>query len=674
MKVKKLLSIVTAMAMLLGMMSFTTFAAGEVMVSDAAGLIEAAKTGGDITLEDDITLTEPLVLEASTVLDLNGHSITSTAAGAYDSAIRMKNSSDALTIKDSGNGGSISGVGEYLINDGAVTIEGGNLMLNPSDNVTAAAYGVYATAGFSMTGGSIEVNFLQANRLAYGVSSRGGSVTITGDASIKASATSGTISLEATGDTTKGYTALISGNASLQGRVALSSFPTATFEGDISIVVPSCSSGDYTYAIQLSRTNCTINGGYFEAQDRHFFSAGGGSEIVNQNDFIINDGTFYLNSTDSWTVGTFYDYVPVINGGVFKTDTDALYFAASWSVYKNIQFNGGYFEKPFKASSTADANTPKAICPTGYGFSTDTLAALTGNTSEYADYYWITKTSQIEANVNNSDVTDNNSVTTTVTGYTTYAEGSMSATSGGDSYTFYSDAAPYREGYTFRGWATSDTAMTGDQQLSGLTSADWTVYAVWEDGESTYDIVYDANGGSGTAPTTESEKETSEEITIPSGDSLNKANYIFAGWAIEPEATAATYSADDTVSVASIAKYAKLQDDKQVVTLYAVWESKVVIPEDTFSDQYYDYTGSPIAYVLEPVSINGETLEDFQITYYRDSSCTEELEEPPTDVGNYYGIMITRPEDDTYASFSQIVYLNIRGKRIRVSSSDYTGT
>ena len=389
--------------------------------------------------------------------------------------------------------------------------------------------------------------------------------------------------------------------------------------------------------------------------------------------FTINNGTFYLNSTDSWDMGAFW-YIsggPVINGGVFKTDAEYIRFAASWNAGSKVTFNGGYFEKPFQASTAADNATPTPACPSGYAFSPDTLAALTGDTGEYKDFYWITKSKEKQADVNNTDDGQNNSDTYTVTGYTTYADGSMQATSG-TTYTFYSDAAPYRAGYTFAGWATDSVSDSGAQQIEGLTDVTGSVYAVWTEGESAYDVLFDANGGAGAAPGNESNKSTADSIIAPSGDGVSRANYIFSGWAVDPEAVTADYQANDSISVASIAKYARLKNGAQTITLYAVWTPKTVIPDKMFKAQTTNYTGNPIEYALDTVTVGDVEVDGFQLAYYGDYDLTQPLDSAPTEVGTYY-VLITRPEDNTYASFSQRVSLRIRGSYMDVSSRGYDG-
>ena len=83
-----------------------------------------------------------------------------------------------------------------------------------------------------------------------------------------------------------------------------------------------------------------------------------------------------------------------------------------------------------------------------------------------------------------------------------------------------------RSGYSFAGWATTNTgakAYDDGQSVTNLTDADGatvTLYAVWT--ANTYTVTYDGNGGTGTAPT-ESDKaegaafEAADNTFTPSG-------------------------------------------------------------------------------------------------------------------------------------------------------------
>lgn len=73
-----------------------------------------------------------------------------------------------------------------------------------------------------------------------------------------------------------------------------------------------------------------------------------------------------------------------------------------------------------------------------------------------------------------------------------------------------------------------------------------------------YVIVFNANGGSGTAATIACAKWCSVELD--DGTGLTKSGYTFAGWADSASATAADYDGGES--------YSATED----VTLYAVWE------------------------------------------------------------------------------------------------------
>lgn len=118
---------------------------------------------------------------------------------------------------------------------------------------------------------------------------------------------------------------------------------------------------------------------------------------------------------------------------------------------------------------------------------------------------------------------------------------------------------PAREGYTFRGWATSPTATTADYQPGGSYTANAavTLYAVWE--KDSYTVSYDANGGTG-APSSQV-KKYGETLKLRT-DVPTRSGYDFLGWAESPTATSATYLAGANYS------------ENAGITLYAVWRER----------------------------------------------------------------------------------------------------
>ena len=175
---------------------------------------------------------------------------------------------------------------------------------------------------------------------------------------------------------------------------------------------------------------------------------------------------------------------------------------------------------------------------------------------------------------------------------------------------------PAREGYTFRGWATSPTATTADYQPGGSYTANAavTLYAVWE--KDSYTVSYDANGGTG-APSSQVKKygETLKLRTeIPT-----RSGYDFLGWAESSTATSATYAAGAT--------YFENAD----ITLYAVWRERnydfsvsnlTVTPEEVWQydkitvnfrvdnwDRYNAYNNVPVSVWLNGVCVYTGTVD-----------------------------------------------------------------
>lgn len=117
-------------------------------------------------------------------------------------------------------------------------------------------------------------------------------------------------------------------------------------------------------------------------------------------------------------------------------------------------------------------------------------------------------------------------------------------------------AKPTREGYDFKGWATSSSATSATYAAGGsyTSNANTTLYAVWE--KTIFTVSYNANGGSG-APASQT-KTIGQSVTI-STVQPTRTNHAFMGWATSSTATAPEYYGGETY-------YADAS-----VTLYAVW-------------------------------------------------------------------------------------------------------
>ena len=120
-----------------------------------------------------------------------------------------------------------------------------------------------------------------------------------------------------------------------------------------------------------------------------------------------------------------------------------------------------------------------------------------------------------------------------------------------------SSVSPSREGYTFKGWATSSTATSASYQPNGSisVSGNTTLYAVWQ--VITYTVSYNANGGTG-APTAQT-KTYGQSITL-SSTAPTRTGYLFQGWATSSTGAVA-YQPSGTYST------------NASVVLYAIWKA-----------------------------------------------------------------------------------------------------
>ena len=110
MKGKKLLAGVLSAAMVLGTMALPVFADGE------ATALPAADENGIITLTEDVTLSEPLVIEKDTTIKLDGHKITSPEVKDDEAEIAT-----LITVGKDNNSAELTVIGPGTIEPGTRT-------------------------------------------------------------------------------------------------------------------------------------------------------------------------------------------------------------------------------------------------------------------------------------------------------------------------------------------------------------------------------------------------------------------------------------------------------------------------------------------------------------------------------------------------------------------------
>lgn len=129
---------------------------------------------------------------------------------------------------------------------------------------------------------------------------------------------------------------------------------------------------------------------------------------------------------------------------------------------------------------------------------------------------------------------------------------------------------PTRTGYTFKGWATTQTranAGTVDYSAGGTYSANSTsnitLWAAWS--PNPYAVTYNANGGSG-APASQT-KYHGTNLTLQSGVPV-KAGWLFRGWATS-EANAEARKNSGTAEYQPGGTYT----GNEPLTLWAIWHA-----------------------------------------------------------------------------------------------------
>ena len=132
-----------------------------------------------------------------------------------------------------------------------------------------------------------------------------------------------------------------------------------------------------------------------------------------------------------------------------------------------------------------------------------------------------------------------------------------------------SDATPERDGYTFKGWATTQGGTASYQPGSSIDiSSNVTLWAVWEamQEKHNYTLIYKMNDGTDsnwqTVVTDQPTAAPSFNFTVDR-TKLSRVGYKHLGWADTADATTPKYKGGETITLES-PNYKK--------TIYAVWE------------------------------------------------------------------------------------------------------
>ena len=130
------------------------------------------------------------------------------------------------------------------------------------------------------------------------------------------------------------------------------------------------------------------------------------------------------------------------------------------------------------------------------------------------------------------------------------------------------------EGYTFKGWAESQTATeaqyTDGQEIT--ITADTTLYAVWEEKEDPnapkFTVTFNGNAPEGETVSGEMAEQTFTEgktQSLTKNTFAVRKGYTFRGWALDKSATVEVYKDEASIKISAD------------TTLYAVWDTGLII-------------------------------------------------------------------------------------------------
>lgn len=371
------------------------------------------------------------------------------------------------------------------------------------------------------------------------------------------------------------------------GKVLCTATSTSQYE-TVSVYCGACSK---THSLQLTVSKCSKSCGLdykviFSSECNKNYAAGrtysGYNNVTTHQNVTCTTcgGDGALNTTCTRCNGKGWNYK--------CTNTNcAQNYDAKWDHWTT---ESGYNPVCYAAPNTysvkynGNGNTGGSMSNSSHTY--DTAKALTGNgftKNGYTFAGWATSSTGAVAygngaSVKNLTTTNNGTVNlyakwNAITYSVKYNANGGSGTMSNSSHTY--DTAKTlttntftRTGYTFLGWSTSSTATTATyadaasvKNLTATNGGTVNLYAVWQ--AHTYDVVYNANDGSGTMSNSNHTYDSAKTLTA---NAFTRVGYTFLGWSTISTSTSATYTNQQSVKNLTATK-------NGTVNLYAIWKA-----------------------------------------------------------------------------------------------------
>ena len=486
-----------------------------------------------------------------------------------------------------------------------------------------------SSATFTMPGNAVTLYAqwaANANNLAYNANGGNGAPSLfvaTTDSSVTVSATVPTRS----GYTFTGWNSSANGSGMAYASSATFTMPTShltlyaqwtpasyqvLYNGNGGTGAPTASSGAFLSNITLSavtptRTGYTFLGwGSLANGSGTNYAAGGAFSVPAQDTTLyavwvadINDVYYILNGGSggpaatvaaTGTSVTLVTTVPTRTGYSFTGWNTSVNGAGTSYTWNGTAFTPSTFTMPGSDvflyaqwsintySVTYDANGGTGSVPTSQ--SGQYLTSVTAATNALTRTGWSFVGWNTAANATGTQYAPGGSVVLGASNITMYAEWERNVNAlifdplGGQSAPAVRFGAtgtsvslpletPSRTGYTFNGW--EDSAQTAHSPGASFTMpvSSVTLFARWT--INSYSVAYDANGGSGTVPTTQT--VTYASTATVSSASIEKTGFTFSKWNTRADGSGTAYEPAATFTMPAAN-----------VTLYAQW-NVVVIPQ-----------------------------------------------------------------------------------------------
>ncbi|MGE5670951.1 MAG: InlB B-repeat-containing protein, partial [Fibrobacterota bacterium] len=207
-------------------------------------------------------------------------------------------------------------------------------------------------------------------------------------------------------------------------------------------------------------------------------------------------------------------------------------------------------------------------------------------------------------------------------------------------------AAPTKAGSAFAGWYANQSLTTPFDFSTTITAAR-TLYAKWN---PVYNVVYLANGGSGSVPVDNNEYTSGQLVTVLDKSGLTRQYYVFTGWNAASNGTGTNRLAGSTFQIGS-------KSD----TLYANWKASIpVITTQPISVNPYPFDSISFSVAADGIGLSYQWYKDSILIPTTTSAAFAKQKVTYSDSGFYHCIVSNSSGSATSAKVKLAVRTTVK--------------